>query len=50
MGRKPEGYVVPYDDRKITFEDRKILFRNFSGEEGKFNAKGRRNFCIVALA
>ena len=38
---------MPYDDRKITFEDRRILFRNFSGEEGKFNAKGRRNFCIT---
>lgn len=38
---------MPYDDRKITFENRKILFRNFSGEEGKFNAPGRRNFCIV---
>ena len=31
----------------ITIENAKIIFRNFSGEEGKFNAKGDRNFCVL---
>ena len=30
----------------IVVEDAKIGFRNFSGAEGKFNPKGRRNFCL----
>jgi len=30
----------------IAIENAKIGFRNFSGKEGKFNAAGRRNFCI----
>ena len=31
----------------IVLEDRRILFRNFSGEEGRFNAKGQRNFNVL---
>lgn len=31
----------------ITIENAKIIFRNFSGEEGRFNAKGDRNFCVL---
>lgn len=31
----------------VVLEDRKILFRNFSGEEGRFNAKGQRNFNVL---
>jgi len=31
----------------ISIENAKILFRNFSGKEGKFNAKGLRNFCVL---
>lgn len=31
----------------IVLEDARILFRNFSGEEGRFNAKGDRNFNVV---
>jgi hypothetical protein len=30
----------------IVIENAKIGFRNFSGKEGKFNAKGNRNFCV----
>lgn len=30
----------------IVIEDAKIGFRNFSGNAGKFNPAGRRNFCV----
>jgi len=31
----------------VVFEDCRILFRNFSGSEGKFNAAGDRNFNLL---
>jgi hypothetical protein len=31
----------------VVLEGRRILFRNFSGEEGRFNAKGARNFNVL---
>lgn len=34
-------------DNSITFEDARIVFRNFAGEERKFNEEGKRNFALV---
>jgi hypothetical protein len=33
-------------NKNIVIENAKIGFRNFSGEAGKFNPAGRRNFCV----
>lgn len=30
----------------IAISDAKVVFRNFSGKEGKYNPAGRRNFCV----
>lgn len=31
----------------IAIENAELRFKNFSGKEGKFNAKGNRNFCVL---
>lgn len=32
---------------QLLLEDRRIIFRNFSGAEGRYNAKGDRNFHVL---
>lgn len=31
----------------ITIENAHIIYRNFSGKEGRYNPKGRRNFSVI---
>lgn len=45
MNRK-ESHVAD-NDNTVLLEDVRIIFRNFAGEERRFNAAGDRNFTVI---
>ena len=38
---------VPKNNRNITFEDARLIFKNFEGKGDKFNPVGKRNFSVL---
>jgi len=38
---------MAYDDRNVTLEGVTLIYRNFKGRPGQFNAEGDRNFGVI---
>lgn len=38
---------MSYDDKNVTMQGVRLIFRNFRGEAGQFNAAGNRNFSVL---
>lgn len=38
---------MPKDNKNITMENVRIIFRNFAGREGMYNREGERNFAVL---
>lgn len=38
---------MPGNDGTLVMEGAQIIFRNFMGKEGQYNAEGDRNFCLL---
>jgi hypothetical protein len=38
---------MPDNSPKVTLENVRLIYRNFSGREGRFNKEGERQFCAI---
>lgn len=39
--------MAPGDTQNVMMEDVRLVFKNFAGKEGKYNAEGDRNFGVI---